>query len=149
MKRCLIVALFTTLILILTACATKPQQHYFSCKQQNPAVVFDYFPLAFQNIGYDLLSNDSTNWTMEAIRNIKITNTKKGVLKESVIIRVVFNFKQNDTTNSTITQFYQTDINGTVKRKALTKQQEALYGKDATNLQTKTLFYCNPEFKGR
>jgi len=139
--------LFSLLIfLLLFGCASKPQTYYFDCHDQVPEIVFTYFPQALTSIGYDVLKIDRSTSTFQATKPIRMTNKEKGIEYESIQIIVKFHFDQK---KSEITQYYVNEYNGKKKTSALSKDQILIHEKDALKLLEKTLFYCNPEFKGR
>lgn len=97
-------------------------------------------------MGYDTEKDSMLQHHFIGVKKMKVTNTKKGVVGEGVVMMVKFHF---DGTNSEITQYYFTELKGKRSYKAFNKEQLAQYGNDVKIFQEKMQFYCNPQFKGR
>jgi hypothetical protein len=131
---------------LIVGCASKPKIYHFNCTEQTPEIIYSYFPVAFSSMAYKITKIDTANNYFEATKHIRVTNKVKGIEIESIQLQIKFMFNEKQ---SEITQYYIKEINGKKKISALNKEQLDNYEKDALTLQEKTLFYCNPKFKGR
>lgn len=145
-KRGIFCVVFLVVMLVLAGCSAKPKLHYFRCSEQTPEIIYSYFPSALSSVNYKITNVDTANNVFEATKPIKNMNTTKGMVTESIMLKVKFHF---DTTQSEITQYWVRELNGSKKVKALTAEQESVYEKDVATLKEQMTFYCNPAFKGR
>jgi len=147
MKKIILILL--TLLLFLSGCSiTKPKVYYFLCNEQEPDLVYTYFPLAINSVNYSVIKIDKDSNLIIASKSILVTNKPKGIERQS--IQIIFNFNFDGIIKSKISQYYIVEMNGKQKiKKLLNQEQLEKYEKDIITLQEKLLFYCNPNFKGR
>ena len=146
MKKIILILLLS--FLFLSGCSPKLKVYNFHCNEQEPDIVYNFFPLAINSVDYRVAKIDKDSNLIIATKPILITNKPKGIERHSMQIKINFVFAP-DTMKSKMTQYYVVEMNEKQKIKKLTSEQLEKYEQDVITLQEKLLFYCNPKFKGR
>lgn len=145
-------ACFVTLLCIgnyvfFISCTTTPNTFYFQCNEQDTEVIHKHISQVLLDIGYDIKKDTSEHRCYTATKKIKATNRLGGVFMESVEMEICFAF--DDTSQSTISQYYVTEFNGKLNKRALSEEERSIYEKDVIKFVEKIQPYCNPQFDER